>query len=71
MWGSLLKGLFAAMAPKLQPILEELVKNAIEQFLKNLGSGTTASGTLALSSGVTADEIDAATKKTVEDLLKS
>ena len=70
MWGTLFKVFTDAAAPLLKPVLEQLVRKAIEQFLKNLGNNSAGGLTLPLTADG-ADPVDMAITKTVEDMLES
>jgi hypothetical protein len=70
MWTTLLKALFDSLAPQFKPVLDVLVKKAVEQFLKNL-SGNATTGTMAVSAGFTQEQVDEAVAKTVDDLMAS
>ncbi len=72
MWGTLLKVFGDAVAPLVKPLLEQLVKKAIEGFLKNLGGSQPGGLTLSMTAeGSNDPAVDQAIAKTVEDLLGS
>ncbi len=67
MWGTLLKVFGDAVAPMLKPVLESLVRKAIEGFLKNLGGAQPGGLTMSMQD----PSVDVAIDKTVEELLGS
>ncbi len=72
MWGTLFKVFTDATAPLLKPVLEQLVKKAIESFLKNLGNSQPGGLTLSMTAEGSSDPaVDAAIAKTVDELLGS
>lgn len=64
-WTSLLSALFESLKPQLKPLLDVLIKKAIDQFLNNAGG---ASGVL---SQMSEESYNQAVAKTVDDLLNS
>lgn len=70
MWSTLFKVFTDAAAPVVKPVLEQLVRRAIENFLKNLGGQTGNGLTLPLTADGS-DPVDVAITKTVQDMLES
>jgi hypothetical protein len=65
MWSTLFKALLNSLAPQLKPVLDVLVKKALETLLKNLAGQTGVMPVMA------EEDYQKLVDKTVEDLMAS